>query len=168
MAAYTRDVICSPQALQKNQCPQQLKSALEHSGTTLPDTASSVHDTSLVNFTPSRCSCGPDNSTDIWLICSTPMLVFTLRAYGSLSAWRIRPSATSRLALDAIHASSCKSPQWRAQMRRQVPDGQARAVAYVRYLPVHVLVDHSLDTSDVRARQHQRLQPASSQNDVAR
>ena len=45
---------------------------------------------------------------------------------------------------------------------------RARAVAYVRYLPVHVLVDHSLDTSDVRARQHQRLQPASSQNDVAR
>ena len=112
------------------------------------------HDASLVNFTPSRCSCGPDNSTDIWLMWSTPMLVFTLRAYGSLSAWRIRPSATSRLALDAIHASSCKSPQWRAQMRRQVPDGQARAVAYVRYLPVHVLIDHSLDTSDVRARQH--------------
>lgn len=30
------------------------------------------HDASLVNFTPSRCSCGPDNSTDIWLICVHP------------------------------------------------------------------------------------------------
>ena len=112
-ANHTRDVLCSPQALQRNQCSQQLKSALEHSGTTLPGTASSVHDTSLVSFTPSRCSCGPDNSTDIWLIWYTPMLVFTLRAYGSLSAWRIRPSATSRLALNAIYATSCKSPQWR-------------------------------------------------------
>lgn len=30
-------------------------------------------------------------------------------------------------------------------MRRQVPDGLARADAYVRYLPGHVVVDHSVD-----------------------
>ena len=30
-------------------------------------------------------------------------------------------------------------------MRRQVPDGLARADAYVRYLPGRVVVDHSVD-----------------------